>query len=288
MCRLFGFRSVIPSMVHRSLLETENALGRQSVRHPDGWGVAHYVDGAPHVTRSAEAAHDCRLFRRVSGVVASETVVAHVRKATVGNRSLLNSHPFQHGRWVFAHNGEIPGFDQVRDALLARVDADLAAHILGETDSEALFHLFLTVMRKQNRLDADVGAEAVADGLARTEVLAREVCDGVISQDRLRLNFMVTNGRCLVASRAGKELHWASHKTRCADRDRCPAASPACEAPSATGEVRFLAVSSEPLGGENVWQEVPDGHVVGVDADMRLFRRKLGFTSPAERRLRVV
>ena len=45
MCRLFGFRSVIPSQMHRSLIAADNALGRQSERHPDGWGVAYYVDG---------------------------------------------------------------------------------------------------------------------------------------------------------------------------------------------------------------------------------------------------
>ena len=40
MCRLFGFRSVIPSQVHQSLVGAENALMLQSDRHPDGWGVA--------------------------------------------------------------------------------------------------------------------------------------------------------------------------------------------------------------------------------------------------------
>ena len=71
MCRLFGFRSVIPSQVHRSLVAADNALGRQSEAHPDGWGVAFYVDGAPHVTRSASHALGDALFHRVSGVVSS-------------------------------------------------------------------------------------------------------------------------------------------------------------------------------------------------------------------------
>src|SRR4051794_40838657 len=76
MCRLFGFRSVIPSQVHRSLLAAENALGVQSNLHPDGWGVAFYIDGAPHVTRSPSTALGDALFHRLSGVVASETVLA--------------------------------------------------------------------------------------------------------------------------------------------------------------------------------------------------------------------
>ena len=69
MCRLFGFRSVIPSQVHRSLLDADNALGIQSNEHPDGWGVAYYVEGAPHVARSPVTALGDQLFHRVSGVV---------------------------------------------------------------------------------------------------------------------------------------------------------------------------------------------------------------------------
>ena len=118
MCRLFGFRSVIQSQVHRSLVQADNALGQLSTDHPDGWGVAYYVDGAPHVTRSPSAAIDDHIFHRVSGVVASETVIAHVRKATVGGLNVLNCHPFQYGRWVFAHNGEIKKFDDSREALV--------------------------------------------------------------------------------------------------------------------------------------------------------------------------
>ncbi|HEX7669417.1 MAG TPA: class II glutamine amidotransferase, partial [Polyangiaceae bacterium] len=74
MCRLFGFRSVISSQVHRSLLAAENALGTQSNQHPDGWGVAYYVDGAPHVTRNPITAMGDQLFHRLSGVVSSQTV----------------------------------------------------------------------------------------------------------------------------------------------------------------------------------------------------------------------
>ena len=93
MCRLFGFRSVIPSQVHRSLLAAENALGVQSNQHPDGWGVAFYVDGSPHVTRSPTTALGDALFHRLSGVVSSETVLAHVRKATQGARHDLQLSP---------------------------------------------------------------------------------------------------------------------------------------------------------------------------------------------------
>ena len=55
MCRIFGFRSVMQSQVHRSLVSADNAFMRQSERHPDGWGVAYYVAHAPHVVKGASA-----------------------------------------------------------------------------------------------------------------------------------------------------------------------------------------------------------------------------------------
>lgn len=271
MCRLFGFRSVLSSAVHRSLLEEENALRAQSTRHPDGWGVAYYAAGAPHVVRSADAAATDSIFQRVAGLVSSNAVIAHVRKATVGSLSVLNAHPFQHGRWVFAHNGEIPGFDRFRAAFVAEVAPELRGYILGDTDSEVLFFLFLGALSRRGPLDGDFSVEDVAAAVAEVEARALRLTAGAVSPEAVRLNFLVTNGALLAASRRGRELWWSSHKGRCGDRARCSALAPACEAPSRPGSaLTHLLVSSEPLGSENVWREVPEGGVVGVDARMRL------------------
>jgi predicted glutamine amidotransferase len=274
-CRLFGFRSVIPSMVHRSLLVADNALGVQSERHPDGWGVAYYVDGAPHVTKSAHTALNDQLFRRVSGIVSSETVLAHVRRATVGANSVLNSHPFQHGRWVFAHNGDIPEFEGVRARLLAEVAPRLRRFILGDTDSEVVFFLFLSELERSGPLAGNLGLEETVAALSVTVRRVRELVDGRPGSKPALLTLMVTNGATLAATRGGKELFWSTHKGRCADRDTCPSLAYECEHPSRTGLVNHLLVSSEPLGGENVWQELAEDQVVGVDGRMRLLVRPL-------------
>lgn len=275
MCRLFGFRSVIPSKVHRSLVGVENALCNQSLRHPDGWGVAYYVDGAPHVVKSADTAIDDHLFHRVSGIVSSETVLAHIRKATVGGQSILNSHPFQHGRWVFAHNGDVPAFDGVRAALVAEIDPRLARFILGETDSEVIFFLFLTKLAAHGALASSPPVDVITGALAATVAHVRALCDGRAGLERALLTLMVTNGESLVATRGGRPLFWSSYKSRCADRASCASFAPECEAMSRTGLVNHFIVSSEPLGGENVWIEVPEGQVVGVDAGMRMINRPL-------------
>jgi glutamine amidotransferase len=168
MCRLFGFRSVIPSQVHRSLVAAENALGKQSNDHPDGWGVVYYVDGSPHITRSPETALGDALFHRLSGVVSSETVLAHVRRATQGPRTVLNCHPFQYGRWTFAHNGDIPRFESRREALLAEVSPRLRRFILGETDSEVVFFVFLSHLAAHGPLNRRFSVDDAAHALRAT------------------------------------------------------------------------------------------------------------------------
>lgn len=275
MCRLFGFRSVIPSQVHTSLVEAENALGSQSTAHPDGWGVSYYIDGAPHLTRSAATALSDSLFHRVSGVVSSETVIAHIRKATVGPKTVLNCHPFQYGRWVFAHNGEVADFERCRDALRREIAPNLRRFILGETDSEVIFFLFLSELSRYGPLGRRLGIEEVCDALRDTTERVRAVCDGPDAPRPSLLTFVVTNGTTLAATQGGKELYWSTYKTSCVDRDNCSYFADECEAPSDTGFINHLIVSSEPLSGQNVWIEMQPGEVVGVDWHMRFNRRRL-------------
>lgn len=273
MCRLFGFKSVVPSQVHRSLVNADNALAAQSERHPDGWGVAFYVDGAPHVTRSAEPALHDQLFRRVSGVVASQTVLAHVRKATVGAQNVLNCHPFQYGRWTFAHNGDVPAFERCREAIEAEIAPALRRYILGDTDSERIFFLFLSHLAQYGPLAGPAGADDVTAALQETVTTVRAIADTAEAPKAALLTLMVTNGVTMAAVRGGKELYWSTHKNRCADRDVCPHFAEVCEAPTRTGFVNHLIMSSEPVIDDNIWEAFEEGEVIGVDHRMKLIRR---------------
>jgi hypothetical protein len=77
----------------------------------------------------------------------------------------------------------------------------------------------------------------------------------------------------MVATRGGKELFWSTYKNQCADRDVCSYFAPECEAPSETGFINHMLVSSEPLSGENVWVEFDEGETVGVDWRMEFIRQ---------------
>jgi glutamine amidotransferase len=276
MCRLFGFRSVIPSQVHRSLIAADNALGRQSGDHPDGWGVAYYVDGCPQVRRSTRTALSDAIFHRLSGVVSAETVLAHVRKATHGDLTVLNCHPFQHGRWLMAHNGDVPGFPRYRARLMAGVAPRLRRYVLGDTDSEVLFFLFLSELSAYGPLTRRHAIEDVIASLAAAVRTVRTVCnDG--DQPPL-LTVIVTDGDTMVGAQGGKELYWSTYKHHCPERDTCASFSRECEAASESGFVNHFILSSEPLQGDNVWLPLDEGEVIGVDFRMQIQR------APLERR----
>src|SRR5437867_2191134 len=125
MCRLFGCRSRAVDAVSHELFHGANALRVQSREHPDGWGVGWYEDGVPRVVRSLTPAHGDADFEKLSQFVSAQTVIAHVRKASVGRVAEENTHPFQRGPWLFAHNGTIPDWDRVRAPLEALIDPSL-------------------------------------------------------------------------------------------------------------------------------------------------------------------
>src|SRR5205823_4678605 len=99
MCRLFGCRTAAPGGVAHELLHGANALRVQSREHPDGWGLGWYAGRVPQVVRSLTAAHGDEDFEEVSSFVTASTILAHLRKASVGRVALENTHPFEWGPW---------------------------------------------------------------------------------------------------------------------------------------------------------------------------------------------
>lgn len=279
MCRIFGFRSVIQSQVHQSLVHADNALGLQSQDHPDGWGVAYYILGSPHVVKSSTTALQDSMFQKVSGVVSSETVIAHIRKSTQGKNTTLNTHPFQFGRWTFAHNGHIPNFDQVKPQLVQMVLPRFRRFVLGETDSEWIFYLIISHLYGNQQvmtraIDLETLAGAVRAAMTQLEQLIGPISNQDVEGDLTRnyLTFVMTDGEAMVGFHGGKRLYYSTYKNRCSERDTCPSFALECEAASQTGFVNHLIFSSEPLSGENIWLEMKPGELLGVDWRMKLHK----------------
>jgi hypothetical protein len=120
-------------------LQRQSCCDRRGQCHDSGWGLGHYEGGRPHVVRSALPAGGDPRFAERAAAVASDTLLAHVRKASAGSVAERNWHPFAHGRWLFAHNGTLTGFADDPGRLRALLPAPLRAAVREETDSEHAF-----------------------------------------------------------------------------------------------------------------------------------------------------
>lgn len=273
MCRLFGFRSNVPTPVHQSLVTQKNSLLQQSREHKDGWGIASYGEAPlPQVAHGLGAAHADPDFERVSSLVASRTVVAHVRLASVGSVELRNAHPFLYGRWSFVHNGTVKRFAQHQAALEARIRPDLRALLRGATDSERCFYLFLTQLAELSPLHAPARAEDVARALAQTMRLVSALTDlpgETRPQECSSMNFLATDGDVMVATRRHRSLFFSESARRAAHQPPLPGT-----------QLSQLVIASERLCGEDHWHEVPEDEVLGVSSELTLHRWKLAELAP--------
>ncbi len=275
MCRLFGFRSDVPDRVHESLVREANSLRVQSHEHKDGWGIASYEGkgSEPQVARGTGAAHSDPEFEHVSSLVSSHAVLAHIRLASVGPINIENAHPFVWGRWTFAHNGTLQRFDDHAATVEALIDPDFRALIRGQTDSERCFYLFLTLLRARCPLE-DPPFDVVARTLVET---ARTVVR--ITEHRAVMpsstNFLVTDGRLMLATRRNRTLFYSEKKRR---QDGCIS-----DAPRPGVRLRQFVVASEALETENHWHELPEDAVCGVDDELRFWRWSFDELAPAPR-----
>lgn len=268
MCRIYGFRATEETKVECSLVHAQNALMLQSRAdvsgrsHSDGWGIAFYHNSHPEIERRATAAFEDLHFSETAERIFTTAVLAHVRLATVGEPSLLNSHPFSAGCWAFVHNGTVRGFERLRDRLESEMEPELRERIQGVTDSEHAFYWLLSRMaragiawtepcRAVDELSRLVG-ESVAELAAR--------CSEVETEKPPRLNFLLTDGEILIATRWENSLYWLEREG-IHDCEICGIPH-VHHRPNV--EYRAVVVASEPITHED-WREVPDFSVLSVD-----------------------
>ena len=264
MCRLYALRANEPTRVECSLVHAQNALMAQSrgdeegLMHGHGWGVADYPDGVPMVERQTWAAFKGEHFAKKAARVYARTVIAHVRRATVGPPALENTHPFVHGRWIFAHNGTVPNFAAVRDLMLDDIDPALRAEIHGATDSEHIFLYLLSLWAANPQTDL---LETLRTGLNRVVGWCRSIDAGA----SIGLNVILTDGENLVGSRLGRSL-WFLERNGVFYCDIC-GKSHTHHDPKAA--YRSAEVASERITPEPGWKGVPEASIYSIDDDYR-------------------
>ena len=237
MCRHLAYFGP-PVSVAELLLAPEHSLleqtwapadmrGSGSV-NADGFGFGWY-DGAGEARRYRRAVPmwaDGSL-PDLAAAIRTTTLVAAARNGTTGMPVTETAcAPFRHDRWLFSHNGVVTGWPESVEGLTRALPVGDLMRLEAPTDSALLWALAL-----RRLLDGE-SAEEVVEGLT-TEV-ARAAPGS-------RLNLLLSDGTTAVASTWGHSLS-------------------VLEAPD------HVLVSSEPFGGADGWQPVPDRHLVVADA----------------------
>ena len=281
MCRLYGLQASHPTAATCELLDAQNALINQSqqdargLSNPHGWGLARFQNGTAECFRQVGPASESNDYRAQALGLRGTTLMAHVRRATVGAPASENTHPFRHGSAMLIHNGHIPAFDQVRPLLVGRLTDRRQTAIQGDTDSEHILALLLQLRDEEpaasltaitrraiqqmqtwcQQVDAEVDAGVANRSFADLEAVPDDVLHGTLA-----LNLLWTDGSGLAGSRFNRTL-WR------VERD-APHLCPICntthtDAKPAVYQAAILA--SERITDED-WQAVPNGSVVQVDA----------------------
>jgi predicted glutamine amidotransferase len=240
MCRLFAAAASAPIDVSFELLRSQNSILRQSEKHDSGWGSTYYApDGQPETHRFPHAAHADETFDEAT-TGRARLIMVHVRRATIGDLALENTHPFSDGRYTFCHNGTI--------LKAAKLEPLADRKPKGDTDTERFFNLLMT------GFDGD----DVVGSLRRT---VERTCDECRFS---ALNFLFSDGRRLYAYRFGVyRLFWLVRSLDL-DTDTETRYHVHLERPHAE---HVVLISSETLDDNPGWVELGQDELLVSDPD---------------------
>lgn len=245
MCQLLGMNCNVPTDICFSFAGFR-ARGGQTDHHRDGWGIAFFEGKGVRLFVDAQSAYTSPIAELVKSYpIRSTNVIAHIRRATQGNVSLDNTHPFQRelwGRyWIFAHNGNLLDY---RPTLNGRY------HPVGNTDSETAFcHIMQEFARR------------FGDQMPEPEALfatLRELCIEISAYGEF--NFLLSNGDFLFAHSSSR-LSWITRKApfttaQLKDEDLHVDFS------KLTTPMDCIAViATTPLTNNENWHSLPAGHL---------------------------
>lgn len=257
MCRLYGMVATHPTRAECELVDAQNSMIRQAVQdgrgleNPHGWGIGKVIEGRTECTRQVEPADQSQEFRSQALDSAADLLIAHVRRATVGDPSYENTHPFRRNGTFMAHNGHIGAFDEVRERIREQLSTEARKEILGDTDSEHFFQLALG-----HRADGLSTTEAIQRAAEQVQAWTSEL-DG---ETDYFLNTLWGERGQLAGTKKERSL-WYIEREEPVDCD-------ICERPHARpggGErYRSIVIASERITDEAGWEKVPSPSVFHV------------------------
>ncbi len=260
-----------PNLLRCELRRLEGQLAPQAEPRANAVGMGTYADGEVLLRRLASDAG--LTLASLAPPHESAALVFHEGKLPVGLSPEENTQPFRARGWLFAHQGSLNGFEQLRASLLEELPEFLQWQVKGATDSEVAFAHFLKHLRDKGRMeDPRLEAEVAGALLADT---ARELGRAAARAGAARtstLNFVATNGRILVATRSGEA---PLYYTRLEGTDRCevcgitpttPESQPAVGAHRRQRAVVVASHVKRPQG----WVELAQGTTLAVSEDLQV------------------
>lgn len=279
MCRFVAYRGprihladLITSPNHGLVKQSYHSRERTEPLNGDGFGVGWYVPGHgpdPCLFTSLTPAWADRNLYRLSHALSSSCIFAHIRAATKGfSVSELNCHPFQFGRILWMHNGNIPDFFRIKRKLRNSLP-DLYYHMIqGTTDSEHSFGLFLSFLQKEHRGPMLTRLKRAMFATLRQ---LKEWCEEEDLKEHSALNFAVTDGKNIVVSRyatwpkARPESLYYTH----GEKFICEQGIASIVNPESAKNCVLIA--SEPLTKvKDYWSPVPENSLLTVDPQYKL------------------
>ncbi len=185
-----------------------------------GWGLGYYSRG--ELLQRVEPRGQAAVLDIGDVVrdIRADMVIMHARSATVGTVRRENIHPFRFKDWLFAHNGTTIGFEAIKGQLIESMPSFIQRNIKGETDSEHIFHLFLSFLYDAGMLNRpDAGMDAIAEALIRTFATVDELL-AVSGQPKSSSSMVVSDGYSFVVGSRGVPVEYTviegiSHCTNC-------------------------------------------------------------------------
>jgi predicted glutamine amidotransferase len=199
--------SIVEQAVHPQLLSAMNLAG---------FGVVAWDDESPSADlpwtyRTAGLPFFDRNLRALSRKARATATLGHVRGVLLDDHEVVNEqnvHPFRYEGIpiALAMNGDLDRFAEMRTDVAALVAPEFARRVEGTTDSEWLYALILTHLDDPFAPAADPEELAGAVETALRQVReVRERC-GFVRQSAV--NLVISDGRCLVATRFAFDYGW--------------------------------------------------------------------------------
>jgi glutamine amidotransferase len=207
MARLVGFIGNRPDLGARVIELEGRALDvRRKAGVTPGWGVGFYQGGEILLKRRPLDDRAEIKMTDITRDIRADVALAQVRLATVGPLRTENTHPFRYRTWLFANTGTVEAFTPLRGRLAESLPQFLQRDVRGETDSELVFHLFLSFLHDAGQLDrphvdAPVAAAALRGAIALVDRLCAE--EGAAAT---ALNVMVSSPEYVLALNGGPAM----------------------------------------------------------------------------------